>query len=172
MRASAFVFLGVLALTAAEGGARTFLQTPPPQEWRAFDGAWSAVGRRQTLPTEGARGAATIQLSGSVVLANAAGLSRAFRAEAIGYDDGSRLAGGRAVWTDTRGDRVFSQLRGETLATGRRVAGTITGGTGRYDGISGDWELTWQFVVETEEGEVQGRAADFKGRFRRIETRR
>jgi hypothetical protein len=172
MRASAFLFLGVLALTAVEGAARTRLQTPPPQEWRAFDGAWSATGRRQTLPTEGARGAATIQLSGSVVLANASGLSRAFHAEAIAYDNGSRLAGGRAVWTDTRGDRVFSELRGETLATGRRIAGTITGGTGRYDGIAGDWELSWQFVVETDEGDVQGRAADFRGRYRRIETRR
>jgi hypothetical protein len=159
-------------LTAAEGAARARLQAPPPEEWRAFGGAWSAVGRRQTLPTEGARGAATIQLSGSVVLASAAGLSRAFQAEAIGYDDGSRLAAGRAVWTDTRGDRVFSELRGETLATGRRIAGTITGGTGRYNGIAGDWELTWQFVVETEEGEIQGRAADFRGRFRGIETRR
>jgi len=168
----AFLFLGVLALTAAAGAARTSQQPPPPPEWRAFDGAWSAAGRRQTLPTEGARGAATIQLSGSVVLASSAGLSRAFHAEAIGYDDGGRLAGGRAVWTDTRGDRVFSELRGETLATGRRIAGTITGGTGRYDGIAGDWELTWQFVVETEEGEVQTRAADFRGRYRRIETRR
>lgn len=76
------------------------------------------------------------------------------------------------MWTDARGDVVFSVLKGERLATGRRIAGTITGGTGRYAGLTGDWELTWQFVVETEEGEVQGRAADLRGRFRRAETRR
>lgn len=169
MRTASLVVASVLVLTAGNAGAR--VQAPPSDEWRAFSGAWSALGRRQTLPTEGARGAATIQLSGSVVLASSAGLSRAFRAEAIGYDDGNRLVGGRAMWTDTRGDRVFSELRGETLAAGRRIAGTITGGTGRYVGIAGDWELTWQFVVETEEGEIQGRAADFRGRFRGIEKR-
>ena len=146
-------------------------QQPPPEEWRAFGGTWSAVGRRQTLPTEGARAAAIVQLSGAVVLSTSAGLSRAFRGEAIGFDDGGQGGSGRAVWTDTRGDRVFTVLKAEALASGRRVTGTITGGTGRYAGIAGDWELTWQFVVETEDGEVQGRASDLKGRFRRIETR-
>ena len=149
--------------------------------WNTFGGTWSAVGRRQTLRTEGDRPAATIQLSGAVVLTSPAGsrgpgrsgdLSSAFRAEAIGFDDGDQVSAGRAMWTDARGDVVFSVLKGERLATGRRIAGTITGGTGRYAGLTGDWELTWQFVVETEEGEVQGRAADLRGRFRRAETRR
>jgi len=153
---------------------RTYaLETQAPSEdWRAFSGTWSASGRRQTLRTEGNRPAAIIQLSGAVVLASPAGLSSAFRAEAIGFDDGTQTAVGRAVWTDSRGDLVFSVLKGEPLATGRRITGTITGGTGRYANIAGDWELTWQFVVETEDGEVQGRAADLKGRARGFEARR
>jgi len=170
MRTAPFV-LSVLMLTSA-GGVTSRAQQTPSEEWRAFGGTWSAVGRRQTLPTEGARAAAIVQLSGAVVLSTSAGLSSAFRAEALGFDDGNGLAAGRAVWTDTRGDLVFSVLKGETLATGRRIAATITGGTGRYAGITGDWTLTWQFVVETEDGEVQGRASDFNGRFRGIETRR
>ena len=164
--------LSVLMLTSAGGGAAARAQDTSAAEWRTFGGTWSAVGRRQTLATEAARTAAIVQLSGAVVLSTSAGLSSAFRAEAIGFDDGNGLAAGRAVWTDTRGDLVFSVLKGETLATGRRIAATITGGTGRYAGITGDWTLTWQFVVETEDGEVQGRASDFNGRFRGIETRR
>jgi hypothetical protein len=163
--------LSVLMLASA-GGATSRAQDTSPAEWRAFGGTWSAVGRRQTLATEAARAAAIVQLSGAVVLSTSAGLSSAFHAEALGFDDGNGLAAGRAVWTDTRGDLVFSVLKGETLGTGRRVAATITGGTGRYAGIAGDWTLTWQFVVETEDGEVQGRASDLKGRFRGIETRR
>ena len=169
MRTAPFV-LSVLMLTSA-GGVTSRAQQTSSEEWRAFSGTWSAVGRRQTLPTEGARAAAISQLSGAVVLSTPGGLSGAFRGEAIGFDDGNQSGSGRAVWTDTRGDRVFSVLNGERLATGHRITGTITGGTGRYAGLTGDWELTWQFVVETEDGEVQGRAADLKGRFHRTGTR-
>jgi hypothetical protein len=170
MRTLALV-LSATTLTWAGGAALP--QDRPRDEWTAFSGTWSAVGRRQTLRTETARAAAIVQLSGTLALSNAAssGLPVAFRAEAIGFDDGDRVGVGRAVWTDARGDVVFSVLNGERLETGRRVSGTITGGTGRYTGLTGEWALTWQFVVETDEGEVQGRAADVKGRFRRAATR-
>jgi hypothetical protein len=164
------IVLSVLMLTSAGGAATSHAQETPASEWRAFSGSWSAVGRRQTLPTERARAAAIIQLSGAVVLSTSSGLSGAFHAEAIGFDDGQNGTG-RSVWTDSRGDLVFSELKSQALATGRRITGTITGGTGRYAGIAGDWALTWQFVVETEDGEVQGRTSDLKGRFRGIETR-
>jgi hypothetical protein len=179
MRTLALVFCA-WALAAADAAVAVHAQEAAREPWNTFGGSWSAIGRRQTLPTEGDRAAAIVQLSGTVVLSGSGesggsggsgGFSSAFRAEAIGFVDGDQLNGGRAVWTDTRGDRVFSVLKGERLATGRRVAGTITGGTGRYAGLTGDWALTWQFVVETEDGEVQGRAADLKGRFRGIEPR-
>jgi hypothetical protein len=176
MRTLALVFCA-WGLAAAAAVVAVHAQEPAREPWNTFGGSWSAIGRRQTLPTEGDRAAAIVQMSGTLVLtspaapAGPAGLSSAFRAEAIGFNDGDRLNAGRAVWTDTRGDRVFSVLTGERLATGRRITGTITGGTGRYAGLTGDWELTWQFVVETDEGEVQGRAADLRGRFRRAGTR-
>jgi hypothetical protein len=132
----------------------------------AFSGSWSATGRRQTLPTGTNQDAAIVTLSGAVVLAQPGGLSAGFRGEAIGYDDGRGMATGRAVWTDDNGNRVFSELRGDPLATGRRIVGTITGGTGRYQGITGTYELTWQYVVRGEDDVVQGRAVDLRGRAR------
>jgi hypothetical protein len=168
--------LALSALTLMWAGApAAHAQDTSRDQWTTFAGSWSATGRRQTLPTESERPAAIIQLSGSVVLTSetaSGGLPSAFHAEVIGFTDGDQLGAGRAVWTDARGDRVFSTLKGERLGTGHRITGTITGGTGRYAGVAGDWELTWQFVVATGEGEVQGRAADLKGRFRRAETRR
>jgi hypothetical protein len=171
---TAVVVLSVSTLICGGHGSAVHAQEPSRDTWTTFNGTWSAVGRRQTLRTEGEHPAAIIQLSGSVVLTNetsAGGLPSAFHAEVIGFTDGDQLGAGRAVWTDARGDLVFSTLKGERLATGRRITATITGGTGRYAGLTGDWELTWQFVVATDEGEVQGRAADLKGRFRR-ETQR
>ena len=172
MRAAAIVLSASAALSWAAFDPTLHAQEPAQEGWRTFSGYWSAVGRRQTLATEGERPAALVQLSGTVTLASPAGLSRAFRAEAIGFDEGRTLSTGRAVWTDAQGDVVFSTLKGESLGTGRRILGTITGGTGRYAGVSGDYELTWQYLVSTEDGDVQGRAADLKGRFRQRQPQR
>jgi hypothetical protein len=149
-------------------------QDLPRGSWNSFAGSWSAVGRRQTLPTETGRPAGIIELSGTLVVTRegaSAAFPSGFRAKAIGFDDGDQPGVGRAVWTDSRGDLIFSALRAERFGTGRRVTGTITGGTGRYAGLAGDWNLTWQFVVETEDGDLQGRAVDLRGRFRLAEPR-
>ena len=170
MRPGTVILLVASTLMLACGGAAPEAQSTG--EWRTFAGSWSATGRRHTLRTEGERPAATLQLSGPVVLSTPAGLSGAFRGEVLGFDDGRSISAGRAVWTDTRGDLVFSALTGEALVTGRRVLGTITGGTGRYAGAEGEYELTWQYVVETEEGDVQGRTVDLEGRWRPAAARR
>ena len=137
-----------------------------PGAWRPFEGSWSAVGTRHSLPTEGERPAVIVRVSGSVVVTGGEGLGRGFQGEAIYYDDGGGVGSGRAVWTDDRGHRIYSELRGEQAATGRRVAGTITGGSGRYAGIEGEYSLTWQYVLEAEDGEIQSRTADLKGKVR------
>ena len=133
---------------------------------RTFAGSWSATGQEETLPTEGSRAASIVRLSGSLILTSGDGLSRGFRGEAIGFDDGAAIRLGRSVWTDDRGNRIFSELKGEALESGRRWIGTITGGSGRYADLSGEYELSWQYVIRTEDGAFQGRAADLKGRFR------
>ena len=76
------------------------------------------------------------------------------------------LVAGRCVWTDENGDQVFSRVKGEPLGTGKRLAGTITGGTGRYAGLEGEYSLVWQYVVRGEDGRVQARAAKLTGQVR------
>jgi len=126
----------VVAAAIAVQARAAVQQAPAPDAWRNFEGSLSASGQRQTLPTESGRPAATVQLSGPVAITAGEGLSRAFRSEAIGFDDGAGLTVLRGVWTDDRGDRIFTRLNGETVASGRRIAATITGGTGRYAGIT------------------------------------
>jgi hypothetical protein len=157
--------LVVAAAIAAQAPAAV-RQAPAPDAWRNFEGNLSASGQRQTLPTESGRPAATVQLSGPVAITAGEGLSRAFRSEAIGFDDGAGLTVLRGVWTDDRGDRIFTRLNGETVASGRRIAATITGGTGRYAGITGEYSFEWQYVVEAEAGTISGRAIGLRGRYR------
>jgi hypothetical protein len=162
--------VGLLLSLAAlsTGGA----DEPAGEGWQSFSGTWSAAGRRQAIAVEGGAAASVVDLSGAVVLTTGDGLARGFRGQAIGFDDGRGLVVGRAVWTDANGDQLFSRLEGEPLATGKRVRGTITGGTGRYASLEGEYTLTWQYVVSAEGGEVQGRAVSLAGRVRRAEPPR
>jgi hypothetical protein len=73
---------------------------------------------------------------------------------------------GRAVWTDERGDQLFSELRGEITATGNRLFGTFLGGSGRYAGATGSYEFSWRFLLEAEDGTVQGQCMGLKGQVR------
>ena len=77
---------------------------------------------------------------------------------------------GRCVWTDERGDMVYSELRGEAVGSGNRIVGTFVGGTGRYAGVTGDYTFQWQYVIDAEDGAVSGRVVDFKGRARLGQT--
>ena len=156
---------GCLAFALAAAGAGQ--EAPPAEGWRTFRGSWAISGRRTTVPVEGGATAAVVEASGAVVLAQTDGLGAGFRGEAVTFDDGQGVSVGRAVWTDEHGDRLFSRLKGEPLATGRRIVGTITGGTGRYEGLEGEYSFTWQYVVGAEDGQVQGRAVRLEGRVRR-----
>ena len=159
---------GSLALALTGLTSAVAAQAPAPSEaWRPFGGTWSASGRRHAVTIDGDGLAAVVAISGAVAIASGDGLSRGYHGEAIGFDDGQGVSVGRAVWTDERGDRIFSRLRGEPLQTGKRLVGTITGGTGRYAGLEGEYSLTWQYVLSGEEGVVQGRAIGLTGRVRR-----
>jgi hypothetical protein len=135
-------------------------------EWHTFEGSWSASGTRQTLILETDHRASTFDLTGSLLLTGDRGLGVGFRAKAIGFSDNLVGMQGRCVWTDERGDRVYSELKGEWVGTGNHIVGTFLGGTGRFAGISGDYSFQWEYVVESEDGGVSGRAVNLKGRSR------
>jgi hypothetical protein len=133
-------------------------------EWHAFEGTWTAAGTRRTLRLGPDERAAIFELTGSVLLTGAERPAVGFRAQAIGFSDSRAGMQGRCVWTDERGDMVYSELRGEFVGTGNHIVGTFIGGTGRYAGVTGDYTFQWQYVVDTEDGAVSGRVVDLKGR--------
>lgn len=157
-----------LALALAAAGAAQ--EAASADGWRTFEGSWSVSGRRETVAVEAGGEAAVAAVGGAVALTRGDGLARGFHGQAISFDDGQGVGLGRAVWTDERGDRVYSRLRGEPLQTGKRIVGTITGGTGRYEGLEGEYSFTWQYVLSAEDGAIQGRGVRLQGRVRRKGT--
>ena len=167
--------VGLLALLLASiaGGCNRPPATPaaPPQgEWISFSGSWSATGERHTLRLGPGRRASIASLSGSLLLVGQRGLGVGFQARAIVFSDSATGGVGRCVWTDERGDEVFSELEGGGVASGTRAKGTITGGTGRFAGLTGEYRLEWKYVLEAEEGLIQVRADRVEGRARILAT--
>ena len=153
------------------GGSPPAAQAPAADAWQTFDGSFTATGRRDTVPREDGGVASTVRLTGSLVITAGSGLRRGFRVEALGFEDGSGPGMGRAVWTDDRGDRIFSRMVGASIETGRRSAATITGGTGQYAGLSGTYTFTWQYVMPGEEHLIHARTNSLSGRFRKAPAR-
>ena len=142
------------------------LQTPPPGEWVTFEGSWTAAGTRRTLFLEPDHRAAIFDLTGSLLLTGAQRPAVGFQAHAIGFSDSRAGMEGRCVWTDERGDKVYSELKGEAVGSGNRIVGTFSGGTGRYAGVTGEYTFQWQYVIDAEDGAVGGRAVGLQGRVR------
>jgi hypothetical protein len=73
---------------------------------------------------------------------------------------------GRAVWTDEKGEHLYSELQGSGTASNNKITGNFVGGTGRYTGVTGTYDFSWRFVLADEEGNVQGQSMGLKGQAR------
>jgi hypothetical protein len=131
-----------------------------------FEGSWNGAGSRHTISLGEERVGSIVNLKGTMLLAGPGRPGVGFHAEVIGLVDSVTGFQGRSVWTDEHGDQVFSELQGEGTAAKNRITGTILSGTGRYSGATGSYEFSWQSVIEAEDGVMQGRAVDLKGRVR------
>src|SRR5205814_5524852 len=93
------------------------------------------------------------------------------RAEAIVFNDSLTGLTGRAVWTDEHGDQAFSELQLTGTQADNKIVGKFTGGTGRYAGATGTYEFAWRFVLESEDGNMQGESVGLKGQIGRASCR-
>lgn len=168
--ASAAVGIVVLVAAAMLCACNPTPPTSPAPDvgtgWREFEGTWTAAGSRQVIALGTARTASVATFRGSLLLTGGARPGLGFRAEAVVFTDSTSGMVGRAVWTDERGDQAWSEMRGEGTSTGNRIVGTFVGGTGRYAGATGEYTFSWRFVLEAEDGTVQGQSVGLKGRVR------
>lgn len=155
-----------LLMTACSRAPHFSKSASPDGEWHDFQGSWTAAGSRNIMRLGGDRRAAVSSFNGSLVLAGPSRPGVGFRSEAIVFSDTVTGLVGRAVWTDEHGDRAYSELRGEGSASNNKIIGTFLGGTGRYSGAIGSYEFSWRFVLENEDGAVQGQSLGLKGRVR------
>jgi hypothetical protein len=153
------VLAGVGAASPAQGAS-------DDSEWHEFSGTWTAAGSRQAIGLGGDRRASVADYSGSLMLYGTSRPALGFRAQVVVLNDSTTGLIGRAVWTDDTDDHIYSELRGETTPAGNRIVGSFVGGSGRYKGATGTYEFSWRFLLESEDGIVQGQSTGLSGKVR------
>jgi hypothetical protein len=165
-RFCAILLAGLLLMTSCGPVPQSSQPRSTAGEWHEFQGTWTASGSRTTMRMGDDRQASIANFEGSLLLAGPSRPGVGFRAEAIVLNDSVTGLVGRGVWTDERGDEAYSELRGEGSAASNKIVGTFVGGTGRYAGATGVYEFSWRFLLETEDGSVQGQSVGLTGRLR------
>ena len=155
-----------LAVLACGDPAKSAEIVKGPGEWQAFEGSGNVIGHRQTLQIGLDRKVSIGNLTGSLLFTGEQRLGQGFLIEVLGYSDELKGGTGWSVWTDSNGDQVFGELHGGAISTGSRFTGTLLGGTGRYAGVTGEYEFEWVYVVNAKDGTFQGRITGLRGRFR------
>ena len=109
----------LLAFAFAIAACGSVAQSPRPAvaagEWLEFEGSWNGVGSRRTISLGEGRVGSIVELKGSMLLAGANRPGVGFHSEVIGLVDSATGFQGRSVWTDERGDQVFSTLEGQGI---------------------------------------------------------
>jgi hypothetical protein len=143
---------------------------PADAEWHEFSGTLTAAGNRQAIGLGGDRRVSVADYSGSVMLYGSSRPGLGFRAEALVLNDSATGLIGRAVWTDNTGNHVYSELRSEPGSDSDRIVGTFVGGSGPYAGAVGTYQFSWRFLLESEDGTVQGQSMGLTGKVRFVPT--
>jgi len=137
------------------------------EETGAFEGTLTASGNRQILDFIEGRTVFTFSLEGHVNLKNAVGGERDFWAEWVGLWDSETGGTIRCVWDDMKGRKIYLVLNGTQLEKGATLTGEFVGGTGPFQGIQGNFILTWALVsFNTDDKVIAGYAKDVKGSYR------
>jgi hypothetical protein len=160
------VYLLVVLAVSCGNSLHSANSAPLSSQWQEFQGTWTATGSRNSVRLANNRTATVSTLNGSLVLAGPSQPGRGFRSEAIVFNDTETGLVGRAVWTDERGDCAYSELQGEGTSASNKIRGTFVGGTGRYSGATGTYEFSWRFLLENEDGNVQGQSVGLTGKVR------
>jgi hypothetical protein len=158
--------VGLLLMTACSRTPQASQSAPTHDVWHQFKGTWIAAGNRDSIPFGQGRRASIAKLEGSLVLEGESRPAVGFQSVVVVLNDTATGLTGRATWTDERGDQIFSELSGTGTTTGNKIVGKFLGGTGRYSGASGDYEFLWRFVLEAEDGTVQGQSMGLNGKIR------
>ena len=134
-----------------------------------FTATLVANGSKEVLALGNERETAIFKLSGDVNLSNKLGKESNYWSECIGLADSETGSDIRCVWRSLHGDEIYLTLKGTRLEKGSSINGSIIGGTGRAQGITGTLRFTWSmmfFEQGNKETGISGFSKDLSGTYK------
>jgi len=139
----------------------------PEERAGAFDAYWAMSGTVHTVEVTGRGMAAAGGLTGTVTVQTSEGPVPSFETDCVIFADDKSGGTGRCVWTGTSGDQVFVELRSSGPVGSGHARGSFTGGTGRFEGIDGQFTFEWNYSVRGgSDASLDGATLAMRGRYR------
>ena len=126
------------------------------------------VGEAQELEFADDRRIFIVRYTGNVKFDSSGGLPRSMYSECLGFGDSETGGLTRCKWVDTDGEHIYSELTEEIFGASRSIRGRIVGGTGKYQGLQGEFEFfAWVYAATIEEeGTIHGHTDTLRGEWR------
>lgn len=117
-----------------------------------FTGQWNVTGEQQTMEFMDEREIAITRYRGQVNIKKGDGLPRSFFTECLSFGDTGGSGEARCEWVDSADEQIFIELTSRVVGSKGIVKGEIVGGSGKYHGIRGVFELeAWVYSTSNEE---------------------
>lgn len=164
--------LGVLLLALLVPSAISAQNAPPAGETAQregrFEAQWSVTGTREELPFGTQSRQAIFRHTGQVTVLRTDGLVRSALSRCIGLSDSTNGTTERCVWVADGGAEIYSELQHLPAQGGQsgKGAGRFVGGTGRFAGIEGSYELRWVDRPQPTTEEMAAETISMRGHWR------
>jgi len=140
----------------------------PEEDAGTFEGFWAMSGTVHILELPD-RGGLVVGggLTGTVTVQTSQGAVPSFETECVVFADTRSKGVGRCVWTATNGDQALVDLESDGQPGSGRVRGTFSGGTGRFETLSGRFQFEWNYSVSGgKDATLDGSSYVMRGQYR------
>jgi hypothetical protein len=139
----------------------------PQQDEGTFEGFWAMSGTMHILELPNREVVAGGGLTGTVTVQTSQGPVPSFETDCVVFADTRSKGVGRCIWTATTGDLVLVDLESDGPPGGERVRGVFSGGTGRFESLSGRFQFEWNYRVSGgKDATLDGATYEMTGRYR------
>ena len=165
LRRAAPILIATLLLSGAASAPVEAAGRAPLKQSGSFAAQWSITGTQQGLEFGPARSLSIYEHSGTITVVRSDGLVGNALSKCIGLGDTAKGDVSRCIWIDAAGEKIFSELTARTGAHSETGSGrgTFVGGTGRFEGITGSYEIDWVNVPSLDPEMIEGRSLKMEG---------
>ncbi len=136
------------AFTLIAAGAFSVPASADPAREGSFTARWVVSGTWRGMGLEGTREVILADLTGRLDVTHGSGEIVDLATRCLVYSDSAKGGTGSCRWRHPSGDEIFVEVDGGLLAEDAPVSGRLTGGTGRYAGISGEFGFARWTVLQ------------------------